>query len=43
MTHHTGPWAHPPRKRQPRATPFLIVAIGVSIATGLAVLITGGW
>jgi hypothetical protein len=42
MTRHTGPSPHPPRKRQPRATPFLIVAIGVSIATIAAIIITGG-
>ena len=42
MTHHTGLWAHPPRKRQPRATPLLIAAIGLSLATGLAIFIAGG-
>ena len=40
---HRATWGYPPRKRQPRATPFVIVAIGLSIATGLAVLIAGGW
>jgi hypothetical protein len=41
MTHHTGPSPHPHRKRQPRATPFVIVAIGLSIATIAAIIITG--
>ena len=43
MTHHTGPWAYPPRKPARKGIPILVVAIGMLIATAGVVLIAGGW
>lgn len=43
--HSTKTWRFdPPKPKPPRkGVPFLIVAILYALATGLAVLIAGGW